>query len=99
MCKAMNTPEPILPMSRNEEFKLFSELMLKNNGCELNQMVIDFAQRSNGETIFAKNKVYLNEYHGVWLRNRRVQDAIEKMKSEIDQLNDHNKEQLPAELV
>jgi hypothetical protein len=53
----------------------------------------------DGENIFPKLPVYLRSYNEQYLRNRRVQDAVDSMKSDTELLEELNKELVPEELM
>jgi len=53
----------------------------------------------NGKNIFPKLPGQLREYHKRWERNRRVQTAVEMMKSDIAALDQLNLELIPDDLA
>jgi hypothetical protein len=71
--------------------------------CELdhfdeNKMTLIWMKYVGGETIFPKLPHQLRLYHKQWERNRRVQSAVENMKSDLKRLEIVNEEQMPVEL-
>ncbi|KAG7356808.1 hypothetical protein IV203_001494 [Nitzschia inconspicua] len=51
----------------------------------------------NGQGIFPKLPVQLKKYHQHWERNRRIQDAMERAKSEIELMNSYLAKKVPIE--
>ncbi|KAG7339800.1 hypothetical protein IV203_025481 [Nitzschia inconspicua] len=51
----------------------------------------------NGQGIFPKLPVQLKKYHQHWERNRRIQDAMEQAKSEIELMNSYLAKKVPIE--
>ncbi|KAG7344908.1 hypothetical protein IV203_032439 [Nitzschia inconspicua] len=52
----------------------------------------------DGRDIFPKLPVQLKKYHRYWERNRRIQDAIDRAKSDIELLNSYLTKSVPLEL-
>jgi hypothetical protein len=62
-------------------------------------MALKWIASVNGVKVFPKLPAQLNTYHKKWERNRRVQVAVNDMKSDIDALVELNQSQIPKELV
>jgi hypothetical protein len=63
------------------------------------RMALEWCQYVDGKTIFPKLPVYLRAYFDKYLRNRRVKDAVSGMKSDIELLEQLNKELVPKNLL
>ena len=99
LCNQLGVPIPFLPVDGEAEYRLFTHLLLHElESFDENKMAFKWMEHVDGEKIFPKLPHQLRKYHKQWERNRRVQDAVKNMKSEIDVLNSLNKEQVPAEL-
>ena len=99
-CHALGIPIPFLPVDGEDEYKLFSRLLLfVLKRFDDNEMALKWMEFVDGVKIFPKHPHQLRKYHKVWERNRRVKDAVENMKSETKMLESLNKELMPAELV
>jgi hypothetical protein len=53
----------------------------------------------NGVPIFPKLPVYLREYHGIYLKNGRVKEAVKAMNSDVALLDALNNELVPRNLA
>ena len=100
MCRQQGIPIPFLPVDGKAEYKLFSHLMLfELKRFDENEMAMKWIDSVDGVYIFPKLPHQLQKYHKLWERNRRVQNAVDNMKSEIDILDALNKEQVPSDLA
>jgi hypothetical protein len=73
LCKAWGLPIPFLPVIKKEEFRLFSELMLRDMGrFDADQMAKLWIDYVDGKTMFPKLPVQLQSYYKDWERNRRI---------------------------
>jgi hypothetical protein len=100
MCQQQGIPIPFLPVDGKEEYKLFSHLVLfELKHFDENTMALRWIDFVDGVTIFPKLPHQLRKYHKQWERNRRVQNAVDNMRSEIDMLDLLNKEHVPTELA
>jgi hypothetical protein len=100
MCRQQGIPIPFLPVDGKAEYKLFSHLMLfELKRFDENEMAMKWIDSVDGVYIFPKLPHQLRKYHKLWERNRRVQNAVDNMKSEIDILDALNKEQVPSDLA
>jgi hypothetical protein len=73
LCKAWGVPIPFLPVTKKEEFRLFSKLMLRDMGrFDADQMAKLWIDYVDGTTIFPKLPVQLRSYYKDWERNRRI---------------------------
>jgi hypothetical protein len=85
---------------RKEEKQLFVDLILKTTaGFDADAMALLWRDYVDGVTIFPKLPVYLREYHGLYLKNGRVKDAVKAMKSDVELLDALNKELVPPDLA
>jgi hypothetical protein len=76
---------PFLPVHGEDETKLFVRLVLVVDGTfDADCMALEWCKFVDGKTIFPKLPVYLRAYFDRYLRNRRVQDAVSGMKSNIE---------------
>jgi hypothetical protein len=62
-------------------------------------MALRWRSNVDGVTIFLMLPVYLREYHLIYLKNRRVKDAVKAMKSHVELLEVINKELVPHDIV
>jgi len=100
MCRQQGIPIPFLPVDGKDEYKLFSHLVLfELKHFEENEMAMKWIDFVDGVTIFPKLPHQLRKYHKQWERNRRVQNAVDNMKSELNMLDDLNKEHIPPDLA
>ncbi|KAG7351802.1 hypothetical protein IV203_007850 [Nitzschia inconspicua] len=83
---------------RRVEYRLFSQLMLNDlQKFDENRMSHLWIAHVNGLGIFPKLPVQLKKYHQHWERNRRIQDAMERAKSEIELMNSYLAKKVPIE--
>jgi hypothetical protein len=100
LCRAMGIAIPFLPVHGPSEFKLFTNLMLnKMSKFDADPMALMWISYVNGKNIFPKLPGQLREYHKRWERNRRIQTAVEMMKSDIAALDQLNLELIPTDLA
>jgi len=100
ICKAMNIPIPFLPVDGEDEYKLFSHIMLHEiPNFNEEDMALKWMEYVDGVTVFPKLPAQLRQYHKKWERNRRVQKAAESMKSDLEVLKALNKTEVPEELL
>ena len=88
LCKAMGVRMPFLPLTSPAEFKLFTKLMMEKKKYDSAEFALEFTRRADGQNIFPKLEVYMNQYYKRWERNRRVQDAVKNMVSYIAKIMD-----------
>jgi hypothetical protein len=100
IAKAMGVLLPFLPVHGKDEMQLFVHLILTATG-EFNadEMALQWCTHVNGTTIFPKLPVYLRVYHEIYLKNRRVKDAVKAMKSDLELLEVINEELVPPDLA
>ncbi|KAG7372951.1 hypothetical protein IV203_033675 [Nitzschia inconspicua] len=99
ICKSWGVPLPFLPVIRRGECRLFSMLMLNDlQKFDDNRMAHLWIEHVNGGDIFPKLLVQLKKYHRYWERNRRIQDAMDRAKSDIELLNSYLTKSVPLEL-
>ncbi|KAG7354037.1 hypothetical protein IV203_003393 [Nitzschia inconspicua] len=97
-CNSWGVPLPFLPVMRRVEYRLFSQLMLNDlQKFDENRMSHLWIAHVNGQGIFPKLPVQLKKYHQHWERNRRIQDAMERAKSEIELMNSYLAKKVPME--
>jgi hypothetical protein len=84
---------------RKDEFSLFSRIMLEESAAtfDSNKMSMRWIDDIDGVDIFPKLPSQLREYHKRWERNRRIQDALEKMKDDSALLERFMNEQAPPD--
>jgi hypothetical protein len=100
IAKGMGVQLPFLPVYGKEEMQLFVHLILNGTeGFDADQMALRWCDHVDGVSIFPKLPVYLREYHGVYLKNTRVKDAVKAMKSDVEFLDALNKELVPPDLA
>ena len=100
IAKGMGVQLPFLPVLAKEEKMLFVDLILKaTGGFDAEAMALQWCKFVDGVTIFPKLPVYLREYHGIYLKNGRVKDAVKAMKSDVEFLDALNKELVPPDLA
>ena len=79
LSRAWGVPIPFLPVTGNEEYKLFSKLMLqKMKKFDAEQMAMLWIEYVDGKSIMPKLPVQLKTYHRDWERNRRIQAQQER---------------------
>ncbi|KAG7371941.1 hypothetical protein IV203_018083 [Nitzschia inconspicua] len=99
ICKSWGVPLPFLPVIQRGECRLFSMLMLNDlQKFDDNRMAHLWIEHVNGCDIFPKLPVQLKKYHRYWERNRRIQDAMDRAKSDIELLNSYLTKSVPLEL-
>ena len=88
-------PIPFLPVCRNEERKLFADLVITLVGMGSSASTIDYdamalrwMERVDGKKIFPKLPVYLRDYHKRFEQNQRAKDAVRNAKPGIDRLKE-----------
>jgi hypothetical protein len=100
IAKGMGVQLPFLPVLAKEEKMLFVDLILKTTGgFDADAMALLWCKFVDGVTIFPKLPVYLREYHGIYLKNGRVKDAVKAMKGEVELLDAINKELVLPDLA
>jgi hypothetical protein len=100
LCTAMDVPIPFLPVDGEDEYKLFTRLMLDEmTRFDADKMALKWIDYVDGKTVFPKLPAQLRQYRTKWERNRRVQKAVKGMKSDLEILEALNKEQVPADLL
>jgi hypothetical protein len=100
VAKGMGVPLPFLPVHGKEEMQLFVQLILTATAAfNADEMALQWCNHVNGVTIFPKLPVYLREYHVIYLKNKRVKDAVKSMKSHVELLEVINKELVPEDLA
>ncbi|KAG7347881.1 hypothetical protein IV203_016586 [Nitzschia inconspicua] len=98
ICNSWGIPLPFLPVMRRVEYRLFSQLMLNDlQKFDENRMSHLWIAHVNGQGIFPKLPVQSKKYHQHWERNRRIQDAMERAKSEIELMNSYLAKKVPME--
>ncbi|KAG7357286.1 hypothetical protein IV203_001974 [Nitzschia inconspicua] len=99
ICKSWGVPLPILPVTQRDECRLFSMLMLNDlEKFNDNRMAHLWIEHLNGHDIFPKLPLQLKKYHQYWERNRRIQDAMDRAKTDIELLNSYSAKSAPLEL-
>lgn len=87
LCRQMGVGLPFLPINGEEEYRLFSRLLLNHEGnFDADGVAVKWMGHVDGQTIFPKLPAQLRSYFKIWERNRRVQSAVKKMKKELAQL-------------
>jgi hypothetical protein len=100
LCRQQGVELPFLPMNGPKEYRLFTYLLLLvHEHFDENEMALTWIEYVNGVDIFPKHPHQLRKYHKQWEHNRRVQNAVENMKSDLDMLEALNKEHIPSELA
>ena len=100
IAKGMGVQLPFLPVLAKEEKLLFVDFILNSTGgFDADAMALLWCEYVDGVTIFPKLPVYLREYHGIYLKNGRVKDAVKAMKSDVELLDALNKELVPPDLA
>ena len=69
------------------------------NGFGDEEMALEWMQHVDCVNIFPTLPVYLRQCHKRWERNNRIQDAVKKMRSEAEILEELNKKQIPEALA
>jgi hypothetical protein len=96
IAKGMGVQLLFLPVLAKEEMILFVDLILKaTGGFDADAMALLWCAYVDGVTIFPKLPVYIREYHGIYLKNGRVIDAVKAMKSDMALLDAPTKERVP----
>jgi hypothetical protein len=99
LCRQSGTPIPFLPVHGPDEYKLFTCFLLHAlESFDENKMALLWIEKVDGVKVFPKHPHQLRSYHKKWERNRRVQNAFQKMKSDFTMLETLNEEQIPAEM-
>ena len=94
MCAAYGTKLPLLPVHGKEEKRVFSELILEQNGeadIDFDAMAIEWCKHVDGDSIMPKLPAYLRTYFSTWQRNQRVRDAVDRAaagKEKLEKLLD-----------
>jgi hypothetical protein len=100
VAECMGVPLPFLPARGEDEAKLFVHLVLvMGEAFDADHMALEWCKHVDGKTIFPKLPVCLRAHFDRHLRNRRVKDAVSVMKSDIELLEELNKELVPEELI
>jgi hypothetical protein len=100
IAKGMGVQLPFLPVHGKEEMQLFVQLILNApGGFDADEMALRWCDYVDGVSVFPKLPVYLREYHGVYLKNGRVKDAVKVMKNHVELLEAINKELVPRDLA
>jgi hypothetical protein len=100
IAKGMGVQLPFLPVHGEEEERLFVHLILNAAaGFDADEMALRWCNHIDGLTIFPKLPVYLRVYHGIYLKNERVKDAVKVMKSHVELLETINQELVPPDIA
>jgi hypothetical protein len=87
MCRAMGVDVPFLLVSCADEYTFFTRLLLQEmRRFDPEEMALKWIASVEGVKVFPKLSAQLNAYHKKWEHNRRVQVAVNNMKSDIDAL-------------
>ncbi|KAG7366762.1 hypothetical protein IV203_029432 [Nitzschia inconspicua] len=98
ICNSWGVPLPFLPVMRRVKYRLFSQLMLNDKQkFDGNRMSHLWIAHVNGQGIFPKLPVQSKQNHRHWERNRRIKDAMERAKSEIELMNSYLAKKVPME--
>jgi len=99
LCRQLGVLLPFLPVDGKDEYQLFTHLLLYDlESFDAKKMALLWMQHIDGVKIFPKLEFQFERCHKKWERNRRVQTAVENMKSDLVALKNVNEEQMPAEM-
>ena len=85
----------MLPVHGRRENALFERLAQQllqrtNQGgaIDFEQLAIDWCAHVDGETIFPKLPVYLNQHHTAWCKSQRIKDAVKRIVASVSSLEE-----------